>query len=140
MGVDYIAASGHKMCGPTGIGFLWGKEDILNSMAPYKGGGEMIDEVFMDHSTYAPAPARFEAGTPAIAQAIGLGAAIDYINEIGMDRIHNYEIELANYLRRRLHDVKGVTVLGPPLGEERAALLCLCIGSRFILQILEYIF
>jgi len=122
LGVDYIAASGHKMCGPTGIGFLWGKEDILNSMAPYKGGGEMIDEVFMDHSTYAPAPARFEAGTPAIAQAIGLGAAIDYINEIGMDRIHDYEIELANYLRRRLNDVKGVTVLGPPVGEERAAL------------------
>lgn len=122
LGVDYIAASGHKMCGPTGIGFLWGKEDVLNSMAPYKGGGEMIDEVFMDHSTYAPAPARFEAGTPAIAQAIGLGAAIDYINDIGMDRIHNYEVELANYLRRRLNDVKGVTVLGPPVGEERAAL------------------
>ena len=91
-------------------------------MAPYKGGGEMIDEVFMDHSTYAPAPARFEAGTPAIAQAIGLGAAIDYINDIGMDRIHNYEVELANYLRRRLNDVKGVKVLGPPVGEERAAL------------------
>ena len=122
LGVDYIAASGHKMCGPTGIGFLWGKESVLNSMAPYKGGGEMIDEVYMDHSTYAPAPARFEAGTPAIAQAIGLGAAIDYLNDIGMDRIHNYEVELAEYLRRRLEDVKGVTVLGPPVGEERAAL------------------
>ena len=122
LGVDYIAASGHKMCGPTGIGFLWGKESVLNSMAPYKGGGEMIDEVYMDHSTYAPAPARFEAGTPAIAQAIGLGVAIDYLNDIGMDRIHNYEVELAEYLRRRLEDVKGVTVLGPPVGEERAAL------------------
>jgi len=122
LGVDFIAASGHKMCGPTGIGFLWGKESILNSMAPYKGGGEMIDQVYMDHSTYAPAPARFEAGTPAIAQAIGLGAAIDYINEIGMDRIHDYEVELADYLRRRLEDVKGVTVLGPPVGTERAAL------------------
>lgn len=120
--VDFIAASGHKMCGPTGIGFLWGKESILNSLAPYKGGGEMIDEVYMDHSTYAPAPARFEAGTPAIAQAIGLGAAIDYLNKIGMDRIHDYEVELADYLRRRLEDVKGVTVLGPPVGTERAAL------------------
>lgn len=122
LNVDFIAASGHKMCGPTGIGFLWGKESILNSLAPYKGGGEMIDEVFMDHSTYALAPARFEAGTPAIAQAIGLGAAIDYLNEIGMDRIHNYEVELANYLRRRLEEVKGVTVLGPSVGTERAAL------------------
>jgi cysteine desulfurase/selenocysteine lyase len=122
LGVDFIAASGHKMCGPTGIGFLWGKESILNSMAPYKGGGEMIDEVFMDHSTYAPAPARFEAGTPAIAQAIGLGAAIDYLTNIGMERIHDYEVELADYLRRRLDEVKGVTVLGPPVGTERAAL------------------
>ena len=122
LNVDFIAASGHKMCGPTGIGFLWGKESVLNSLPPYKGGGEMIDEVYMDHSTYAPAPARFEAGTPAIAQAIGLGAAIDYLNEIGMERIHDYEVELADYLRRRLEDVKGVTVLGPPVGTERAAL------------------
>mmetsp|Transcript_28893 Transcript_28893/g.42463 ORF Transcript_28893/g.42463 Transcript_28893/m.42463 type:complete len:203 (-) Transcript_28893:27-635(-) len=110
------------MCGPTGIGFLWGKESVLNSLPPYKGGGEMIDEVYMDHSTYAPAPARFEAGTPAIAQAIGLGAAIDYLNKIGIERIHDYEVELADYLRRRLEEVKGVTVLGPPVGTERAAL------------------
>jgi cysteine desulfurase/selenocysteine lyase len=122
LNVDFIAASGHKMCGPTGIGFLWGKESILNSLPPYKGGGEMIDEVYMDHSTYAPAPARFEAGTPAIAQAIGLGAAIDYLNKIGMERIHDYEVELADYLRRRLEEVNGVTVLGPPVGTERAAL------------------
>lgn len=123
LGVDFIAASGHKMCGPTGIGFLWGKEDILNSMPPYKGGGEMIDEVYMDHSTYAKAPARFEAGTPAIAQAIGLGAAIEYINKIGMDRIYNYEKELAHYLTKRMSEVKGVTVLGPPLGINRAAIV-----------------
>lgn len=122
LGVDFIAASGHKMCGPTGIGFLWGKEEILNSMSPCRGGGEMIDEVYMDFSTYAQAPARFEAGTPAIAQAIGLGAAIDYLNNIGMDRIHNYEVELADYLRRRLEDVKDVIVLGPPVGTNRAAL------------------
>jgi len=82
----------------------------------------MIDEVYMDHSTYALAPARFEAGTPAIAQAIGLGAAIDYLTNIGMDRIHEYEVELADYLRRRLNDVKDVTVLGPPVGTDRAAL------------------
>jgi cysteine desulfurase/selenocysteine lyase len=122
LGVDFVVASGHKMCGPTGIGFLWGKESLLNSLPPCKGGGEMIDEVYMDYSTYAPAPARFEAGTPPIAQAIGLGAAIDYISNIGMDRIHNYEMELGNYLRRRLDNVDGVTVLGPPVGIPRAAL------------------
>ncbi|KAL3809920.1 hypothetical protein ACHAXA_005334 [Cyclostephanos tholiformis] len=122
LGVDFVVASGHKMCGPTGIGFLWGREDVLNGMAPYKGGGEMIDEVYMDGSTYARSPARFEAGTPPIAQAIGLGAAIDYINGIGIDRIHEYEIELGDYLRRRLEDVEGVTVLGPRVGVERAAL------------------
>lgn len=129
LGVDFIAASGHKMCGPTGIGFLWGKEDVLNSMAPYQGGGEMIDEVRMERSTYAPAPARFEAGTPAIAQAIGLGAAIDYLTGLGMARIHAYEGELARYLRRRLAGVAGVTVLGPPAGTERAALCAFVAGA-----------
>ena len=122
LNVDFIAASGHKMCGPTGIGFLWGKESLLNKMAPYMGGGEMIDQVYMDHSTYAQSPARFEAGTPPIAQAVGLGAAIDYLNNIGMERIHDYELELGQYLRRRLEHVEGVTVLGPPVGVDRAAL------------------
>ncbi len=125
LGVDFIAASGHKMCAPTGIGFLWGKEHILNSMPPYMGGGEMIDEVYMDRSTYAPAPARFEAGTPQIAQAIGLGAAVDYLENVagGMERIHNYEHELGEYLMRRMEEVEGVTVLGPELGVDRAAIV-----------------
>ena len=120
--VDFIAASGHKMCGPTGIGFLWGKESLLNQLPPYKGGGEMIDQVYMDYSTYAPSPARFEAGTPPIAQAVGLGAAIDYLNNIGMERIHAYELELGQYLYKRLSEIEGVTVLGPQDGVERAAL------------------
>ncbi|KAL7485436.1 hypothetical protein ACHAW6_011027 [Cyclotella cf. meneghiniana] len=120
--VDFLAASGHKMCGPTGIGFLWARESILNSMAPYMGGGEMIDEVHMTHSTYASAPARFEAGTPPIAQAVGLGSAVDYLSAIGMERIHDYELELGRYLHRRLGQVPGVTVLGPPVGVDRAAL------------------
>jgi cysteine desulfurase/selenocysteine lyase len=124
LGVDFIAASGHKMVGPTGIGFLWGREEILNEMPPYKGGGEMIDEVYMDHSTYAKAPARFEAGTPAIAQAIGLGRAVEYLEEIGgMERIYKYEKELASYLYKRMSEVEGITLLGPKPDENRAAIV-----------------
>ena len=124
LNVDFIAASGHKMCAPTGIGFLWGREEILNSMPPYMGGGEMIDEVYMTHSTFAQAPARFEAGTPQIAQAIGLGAAIDYINSIGgMERIYKYEHNLGVYLMRRMNEVEGITVLGPEFGSDRGAIV-----------------
>merc|ERR1719469_1609069 len=110
------------MCGPTGIGFLWGREDMLNSMNPFLGGGEMIRDVYIDHSTYALSPARFEAGTPPIAQAIGLGAAIKYLENIGMDNIHDFEHDMSTYLYSKLSSVAGVTILGPKEGEERAAL------------------
>jgi cysteine desulfurase/selenocysteine lyase len=94
LGVDFLVASSHKMCGPTGIVFfLYGKSELLTSMPPFLGGGEMIADVFLDHSTYAEPPSRFEAGTPAIGEAIGLGAAIDYLSGIGMQRIHEYEKE-----------------------------------------------
>jgi cysteine desulfurase/selenocysteine lyase len=86
LGVDWIVASSHKMLGPTGIGFLWGRYDLLDSMPPWMGGGEMIQDVFLERSTYAAPPMRFEAGTPAIAEAIGLGAACDYLSGIGMDK------------------------------------------------------
>ena len=122
LGVDFLAASGHKMCGPTGIGFLWAPEELLNAMPPFQGGGEMIDQVTLEGSTYVPAPGRFEAGTPAIAQAIGLGAAVDYLQAIGMDNIEAYEHEIAEYLVRRLQEVPGVTILGPTSGTTRAAL------------------
>jgi cysteine desulfurase/selenocysteine lyase len=122
LGVDFMVSSGHKMCGPTGIGFLWGKEDLLNSMPPYMGGGEMIDQVTMEESTFAPAPARFEAGTPPIAQAVGLGASIKYLANIGMDKVEAYEHEIAGYLHKRLSQVDKVQVLGPPVGTERAAI------------------
>lgn len=124
LGVDFMAASGHKMCGPTGIGFLWGRENVLNEMPPWKGGGEMIDQVTLHGSTWQPAPARFEAGTPAIAQAIGLGAAIDYLNKIGMDEINAYEHELAEYLFTRLSAVPGITILGPTTNATQRAALC----------------
>lgn len=113
LGVDFLVASGHKMCAPTGIGFLWGKLDLLNSMPPYQGGGEMIDEVTLEGSTFQPSPARFEAGTPAIAQAVGLGAAIDYLNVIGMENIEKCEMELGQYLYDRLSEVPGITIIGP---------------------------
>jgi len=119
LGVDFVAASGHKMCGPTGIGFLWGREEVLNSMPPYMGGGEMIDEVRMGGSTFAVSPARFEAGTPSIAQAIGLGAAISYLTQIGMSRIEEYEREIGSYLLRRMKEIPGLTVLGPQSVKER---------------------
>mmetsp|Transcript_36412 Transcript_36412/g.55955 ORF Transcript_36412/g.55955 Transcript_36412/m.55955 type:complete len:240 (-) Transcript_36412:3025-3744(-) len=124
LGADFVAVSGHKMCGPTGIGFLWGKLALLNDLPPVLGGGEMIRDVYMDHSTYNPSsPARFEAGTPPIAQAVGLGAAVDYIQSIGgMDVIHEAELELATYLYKRLSKVQGVSVFGPPSRDDRAAL------------------
>lgn len=120
LGVDFLVASGHKMCAPTGIGFLWAREEVLNAMPPFLAGGEMIDQVTLEGSTFAPAPGRFEAGTPAIAQAIGLGAAIKYLNNIGMDRISAYEHELGDYLYKRMSEIHGVTILGPK--ENRAAL------------------
>mmetsp|Transcript_13940 Transcript_13940/g.35039 ORF Transcript_13940/g.35039 Transcript_13940/m.35039 type:complete len:534 (+) Transcript_13940:147-1748(+) len=123
LGVDFLAASGHKMCAPTGIGFLWGREDILNSMPPYMGGGEMIDQVTLEGSTFAPAPARFEAGTPPIAEVVGLASAIRYLDsKVGMDKVEAYEHEIATYLYDRLSEVERVKILGPPKGVQRAAL------------------
>ena len=114
LGADWIVASGHKMCGPSGVGFLWGSAEVLSSMPPWMGGGEMIADVFLDHSTYAEPPSRFEAGTPAIGEAIALGAAVDYLSEIGMDKIHAYERELGAYLYGRLAAVPRVRIYGPP--------------------------
>ncbi|GJM88154.1 hypothetical protein PR202_ga04183 [Eleusine coracana subsp. coracana] len=91
LGADFLVASSHKMCGPTGVGFLHSKFETLSSMEPFLGGGEMIADVFQDRSTYAEPPSRFEAGTPAIGEAIGLGAAMDYLSHIGMEQIHEYE-------------------------------------------------
>ncbi|KAH9790344.1 cysteine desulfurase 1 [Citrus sinensis] len=121
---DFLVASSHKMCGPTGIGFLFGKSDLLSAMPPFLGGGEMISDVFLDHSTFADPPSRFEAGTPAIGEAIGLGAAIDYLSTIGMQKIHAYEMELAKYLYENLLSIPNIRIYGPKPSEhvQRAAL------------------
>ncbi|ELS03800.1 cysteine desulfurase-like protein, SufS subfamily [Xenococcus sp. PCC 7305] len=122
---DWLVASGHKMCAPTGIGFLYGKKAILEAMPPFLGGGEMIDEVYLDHSTYGELPHKFEAGTPAIGEAIALGAAIDYLTNIGMDKIHDYEVELTTYLFKKLATIPNLRIYGAPPdlnGEGRAAL------------------
>ncbi|KAI4368661.1 hypothetical protein MLD38_017195 [Melastoma candidum] len=122
LNVDFLVASSHKMCGPTGIGFLYGKGELLATMPPFLGGGEMIADVFLDYSTYAEPPSRFEAGTPAIGEAIGLGAAIDYLSKIGMEKIHEYETELASYLYESLQSVPAVRIYGPKPSRGRAAL------------------
>lgn len=121
---DFLVASSHKMCGPTGVGFLYGKSQLLTAMPPFLGGGEMISDVFQDYSTFAEPPSRFEAGTPAIGEAIGLGAAIDYLSGIGMQRIHNYEKKLADYLYHSLQSIPNVHIYGPAPSEtvHRAAL------------------
>ncbi|MFV0221986.1 cysteine desulfurase [Empedobacter falsenii] len=107
---DFLVFSGHKMYGPTGIGILYGKEDILNELPPFHGGGEMIKDVTMEVSTYACLPFKFEAGTPDIAGIIGLGAALDFINSIGMQTIHDYEKELVDYTIQRLSEFDEVVI------------------------------
>lgn len=111
--VDFYAFSGHKMCGPTGIGVLYGKQALLEKMEPVEFGGEMIDFVYPQESTWSELPWKFEAGTPNIAGGIGLGAAIDYLTAIGMDTIHQYEQELVAYVLPKLEAIEGVTIYGP---------------------------
>jgi len=112
IGCDFYVFTGHKMYGPTGIGVLWGKYDLLAAMPPYQGGGEMIHEVFEDRITYGQPPHRFEAGTPPIVQAIGLGAAIDYVNSIGKARIRAHENEIVTYAQDRLRKINSLRIIG----------------------------
>jgi cysteine desulfurase/selenocysteine lyase len=114
LGCDFFAFSGHKMLGPTGVGVLFGKTDLLEEMDPFLGGGEMIKTVTMETSTWNDIPHKFEAGTPNIAQAIGLGAAVDYLSEIGMDSVHAHEQVLLQYALDALSDISGVTLYGNP--------------------------
>jgi cysteine desulfurase/selenocysteine lyase len=120
MGCDFLALSGHKMCGPTGIGALYGRAELLEAMPPWQGGGEMILSVTYERSTFKKAPGKFEAGTPNIADAIGLGAAIDYLEGIGRAAIFEHDARLAAYAQQRLEDLPGVRVFGP---RDRAGLV-----------------
>lgn len=113
LGCDFYAFSGHKMLGPTGIGVLWARPDVLEGMPPFLGGGEMIERVTLEESTYAGIPARFEAGTPSVAEAVGLGAAVDYLTGIGMDAIARHDHALAERAIALLAGVPGVTLYGP---------------------------
>ncbi|WP_195927624.1 cysteine desulfurase [Lactococcus lactis] len=123
MDVDFFAFSGHKMMGPTGIGVLYGKEELLNQFEPIEFGGEMIDFVYESHSTWTELPWKFEAGTPNIAGAIALGAAIDYIQELGIDQIHQHEIELIDYLMPKLQEIEGLKIYGPKDNVKRGGLI-----------------
>src|SRR5437763_672726 len=125
LGVDFLGFTGHKMCGPTGIGVLWGRRELLDEMPPFLGGGEMIETVWMERSTYAPPPHKFEAGTIPIAQAVGLGAAMDYLNEIGRDAIHAHEQQLLGRALTKLADIDGLRILGPTTPEGRGAAVSL---------------
>ncbi len=113
LNVDFIAFSGHKMLGPTGVGILWGKKSLLDEMPPFLTGGSMIETVTMESATYLGAPKRFEAGVPNMAQAIGLGAAVDYLTAIGLDEIHAHEVELTKRALDGLQSIKGLSVIGP---------------------------
>jgi cysteine desulfurase/selenocysteine lyase len=129
LGVDFVAFTGHKMYGPTGIGVLWGRYDLLAALPPFLGGGEMIETVDLTATTYAAPPHRFEAGTPMIAEAVGLGAAVDYLSAIGMDAVAAHEHALVDYALPRLAAVEGVRIIGPSTAVERGATIAFTLAG-----------
>jgi cysteine desulfurase / selenocysteine lyase len=118
-GADFYGFTGHKVCGPTGIGVLWTRRELLEEMPPFLGGGEMIESVWMDRTTFAPPPHKFEAGTMPIAQAVGLGAAIDYLSEVGLDAVRAHELGLIEHTLDVLGQVDGLRILGPTESADR---------------------
>ena len=121
LGADFLGFTGHKVCGPTGIGVLWARRELLEAMPPFLGGGEMIESVWIDRTTFAAPPHKFEAGTMPIAQAVGLGAALDYLSEVGRDAIHAHEQELVSEALAALTAIEGVAILGPAEAVDRGA-------------------
>ena len=120
---DFVVFSGHKMLGPTGIGVLWGKKDILATMPPFNFGGDMIKEVHTENTVFNDAPHRFEAGTPHIAGVIGLGAAIDYLSSLGMDNVRKHGIEITDYALRRLKGIQGISIIGPTDARQKGGVI-----------------
>lgn len=125
--VDLLAFSGHKALGPTGIGILWGRADILDEMEPFLYGGSMIESVTMTDATFAAAPRKFEAGVPNMAGAVGLGAALQYLKNIGMENVHNWEMELTSYALEKISKIDGVTIFGPQTADKRGAVISFAI-------------
>jgi cysteine desulfurase/selenocysteine lyase len=123
LGIDFLAFSGHKLMAPTGVGALWGREELLAQMPPWQFGGEMIRRVRFDETTFNDLPWKFEAGTPAIAEVIAMGVAVDYLNELGIDAIHAHEQMLTAYMHEQLLAVPGLRALGPRVGEERGGVV-----------------
>ncbi|MYW93002.1 SufS family cysteine desulfurase [Amycolatopsis rubida] len=131
LGVDFLAFSGHKMCGPTGVGVLWGRRDLLRTLPPFQTGGEMNDQVAMDSSTYAQPPYRFEAGTPVIAQTVGLAAACDYLGGLGRQNIAAHCANLTARALDALASIPGVRIVGPATTQDRGAAISFSLADRF---------
>jgi cysteine desulfurase/selenocysteine lyase len=123
IGADFYAITAHKLYGPTGIGVLYGRRELLEEMPPFIGGGSMIRNVGRDDITWADLPAKFEGGTPAIGEAVGFAAAIDWVDELGLEAIHAHESELAAYMLERLAEIEGLRIFGPPAGEDRTGIV-----------------
>lgn len=129
LGCDFYVCTGHKMCAPSGIGFVWGRAEILEQMEPFHGGGEMILDVWIDHATYNEIPYKFEAGTPPFASAIGLGVAIDYLNAIGMKAVHDHEVEITRYALDTLGQIPQMIIYGPKDAARKAGLVSFTLGD-----------
>ncbi len=138
--MDFLAFSGHKMCGPTGIGILYGKREHLEKMPPYMGGGDMIRRVTLEGSTWNNLPYKFEAGTPAIAEAVALGAAVDYLMSIGLDAISAHEHDIVEYTHERLVEIPGLKLLAPPVGQRNgvATFTMEAAHPHDVAQVLDY--
>jgi cysteine desulfurase/selenocysteine lyase len=140
LGCDFLAISSHKLCGPSGVGAVWGKRELLERMSPFNLGGEMIRSVKLDRTTWNELPYKFEAGTPAIAEAVGFGAAVDYLTEIGLESIEEHEHELLTYALDRLGEIEGVVCYGPP-PERRAGIISFNVGNihpHDVAQVLDW--
>ena len=129
LGVDFLAFSGHKTVGPTGVGIFWGRADLLSELPPFLTGGSMIESVTMTTATWAPAPRKFEAGVPNMAQAVGLGVALEYLTSVGMDEIHKHEVELTRYGIEKMSEVKDLRIIGPRDLEMRGGTLSFTVGE-----------